>query len=446
MARRGQEFEEKQKLGITKGLRKSEAIIKRDLKLISQSYTREYPLVVDRGSGVNIWDVDGNQYLDFSSGVAVANIGHANPDVVKAIRDQAEKIIHNASTDFYNKPIVSLAEELFDITPGKFPKRVFYTNSGTESNECAFKLARWFTRKHRMISFLGSFHGRTFGSMTLTAAKAVQRDHFSPLVPGVIHAPFPHPYRTLYNPETCDNDCIAYLEDVILKKIVPEDEVAGVIVEPIQGEEGYIVPPKNFHKKLQKFCKSHGFLYIVDEVQTGFARSGKWFASEVYGVEPDIITMAKGIAGGLPMGACIAKKDIMAWPKGSHASTFAGNPVCCQAALASINYIKKNKLWNNAEKLGKYGLKFLSDLQDEVHMIGDVRGLGLMLAVELVKSRRTKAPAKHEAVKALHKAFHNGLLLLPGGESTIRVIPPLIITKEDFETGLEILRATLKEL
>jgi 4-aminobutyrate aminotransferase len=426
----------------------SERIIRRDAKVISTSYTRvPYPLVIESGKGAYIWDADGRRYLDFSSGIAVANVGHSNPEVVKAIRQQAGRILHTAGTDFYDGLTVSLAEKLCGITPGKFQKRVFFVNSGTESVECAFKLARWYTKRPRMISFLGAFHGRTFGSMTLSSSKLTHRDRFSPLVPGVDYTPFPYCYRCpLGKKEKCDKEfaCLEYLRGQILKKIVPPDELAGIIAEPIQGEGGYIVPPDGFHRELQKLCKETGCLYILDEVQTGFGRTGRMFASELFGVQPDIICLAKSIAGGMPLGACVARKEVMSWVKGAHANTFGGNPVSCAASLASIDYIQKNKLWLNAEKLGKFGKKYLNDLKQENSLIGDVRGKGLMLAAELVKDRKTKKPADTEATKIIRKCFQKGLILITCGYSTIRFIPPLVIEKEEFERGLEIFASCLK--
>jgi len=438
---------------------RSAAIIRRDSRVISTSYTRGHPLVIEKGSGASIWDIDGKKYTDFTSGIAVANAGHANPDVVAAVMVQANKILHNAGTDFYNELEVELAEKLVKITPGR-DQRVFYTNSGTESVECAFKLARWKSRRSKFMAFLNSFHGRTYASMTLSGSKPIHRDHFGPLVPGVIHVPYAYCYRCPFDQNrghgaggtcasssgNCDLECLNFIENTVLKTILPPDEVAGVFVEPIQGEGGYVVPPKEFLLGLQKLCREKGFLFIADEVRTGFARSGKWFASQHFGVKPDIICLAKGIAAGMPLGACIAGKDIMKWPPGSHASTFSGNPVSCAAALASIRYIEKNRLRENAAVLGRLGLRYLRDLQDECGCIGDVRGLGLMIGVELVGDRRKRTPAPELQNRAIRNAMKKGLLLLYGGKSTIRVAPPLVITREEFEQGLETLAGVLKKL
>jgi 4-aminobutyrate aminotransferase len=428
--------------------RKSQEVIKADKELISPSYSRPYEAVIDRGQGAWLWDIDGKKYLDFTAGIAVAGVGHSNPEVVNAIKTQADRILHNAGTDFYNKPIVDLAGELVKITPGRFPKKIFFTNSGTEAVECTFKLSRYHTKKPRLISFLGSFHGRTYGSMTLSASKLVHRDHFTPLVPSVTHSPYAYCYRCPFGEEcdSCGLECLGFLEKQIIGKLVPPDEVAAIVTEPIQGEGGYIVPPKKFLQGLQTLCRKSGFLLILDEVQTGFCRTGKWFASEHFGITPDIIALAKGIAGGLPLGACIARSDIMDWPPGSHASTFSGNPLSCQASLASIAYMKKAQLARNAEKLGNHVIKHFKDLQEEVSLIGDVRGLGLMIGIELVKDRKTKEPAKREATQVLKSCFKKGLMILSCGESVVRIMPPLVITKEELDQGLEILSDVLKSI
>ncbi len=427
---------------------RSGAIVRRDEAVISPSYTRTYPLVIDRGDGAYIWDIDGKRYLDFTSGIAVASVGHANPEVVKAVKEQAEKITHNAGTDFYNVPQVEVAERLVRITPGDFEKRVFFCNSGTEAVECSFKLARWYTKRQTMIAFLGAFHGRTYGSLSLSASRALHKSRFAPLVPGVIHSPYAYCFRCVHEEEypQCEMKCVEYIEEEILGKLVTPEEVAGVIVEPIQGEGGYIVPPKAFLKRLERLCREKDFLLIADEVQTGFARSGRMFASQVFGITPDITALAKALAGGVPMGACVARKDVMSWPRGAHASTFAGNPLACAAAIAAIDFIERRKLARNAAKLGDFGLKYLNDLKDEIPLIGDVRGLGLMLAIELVKDERTKEHASEERDKALYKAFDAGLLLLPGGRSTLRLAPPLVIDEEEFEEGLQTLRKVLKKV
>jgi 4-aminobutyrate aminotransferase len=427
---------------------RSGEIINRDKSVISPSYTRTYPLVIERGEGAYLWDVDGKKYLDFTSCIAVANVGHANPEVIEAIKEQADKITHNSGTDFYNALQVEMAERLTRVTPGEFEKRVFFCNSGTEAVECAFKLARWHTKRQTMISFLGAFHGRTFGSLTLSASRALHKSRFAPLVPSVVHSPYAYCFRCVHGEEypECNVRCVEYIEEEILGKLVTPEEVAGIIVEPIQGEGGYIVPPLEFHRRLEALSRKHGFFLIVDEVQTGFGRSGEMFASQVYGVTPDAVALAKAIAGGVPMGACVARKEIMSWPRGAHASTFAGNPLACAAAIATLEFIERRRLWENASQLGEFGLKFLRDLKDEIPLIGDVRGLGLMLAVELVRDEKTKKPATVERDKALFRAYNAGLLLLSGGESSIRIAPPLVISEDEFEKGLHALGGVLKEL
>lgn len=428
--------------------KKSQSIIKDDKKLISPSYTRSYGMVVDRGRGSWLWDADGRKYLDFTAGIAVASVGHANPDVVSAVRKQAGRILHNAGTDFYNKPMVDLAGKLVDMTPGRFSKKVFFTNSGTESVECAFKLSRWHTKKPRVIAFLGAFHGRTYGSMTLSASKLAHRDHFTPLVPSVTHSPYASCYRCPFGEvrDSCNLECLAFLEEQVLERVVPPDEVAAVVVEPVQGEGGYVVPPREFLRGLQSLCRKNNFLLVADEVQTGFCRTGRWFASEHSGMVPDMITLAKGIAGGLPLGACVARSDVMDWPPGAHASTFSGNPLSCQAALASIGYMKKHNLARNAERMGRHAMAVLRELQQDVEMMGDVRGLGLMIGVDLVKDRKTREPAKKRAEEVLNKCFKRGLLILSCGESVVRLMPPLMICREELDSGLEILSSVMKSV
>jgi 4-aminobutyrate aminotransferase len=344
--------------------------------------------------------------------------------------------------------MVDLASELVSLTPGGFPKKAFFTNSGTESVECAFKLSRWHAKKPRIISFLGAFHGRTYGSMTLSASKLTHREHFAPLVPSVTQAPYADCYRCPLGEEAgaCSMECLAYLEDQILGRIVPPDEVAAIFVEPVQGEGGYIVPPKAFLRGLQTLCRKPGFLLVADEIQNGLCRTDKWFASEHSGIVPDIITLAKGIAGGLPLGACVARSDVMDWPPGAHASTFAGNPLACQASLAAISFMRKKRLTQKAASLGNHAMKYLRDLQEEQDMIGDVRGLGLMIGVDLVRDRSKREPAKKQAREVINKCFKKGLLILSCGESVVRLMPPLVITKQELDKGLEILSSALKSV
>ncbi len=427
---------------------KASKVVADDSRLISPSYTRSYDLVIERGKGSWLWDVDGKKYLDFAAGIAVSSVGHSNSDVVRAVKAQAGRILHNAGTDFYNRPSVDLAGKLVNLTPGKFPKKVFYTNSGTETVECAFKLSRWHSKKPRIISFMGSFHGRTYGSMTLSGSKLTHRDHFTPLVPSVTHAPYAYCYRCPFGQdrESCGLQCLGYLEEHILQKIVPPDEVASVFVEPIQGEGGYIVPPDRFLQGLQSLCRKNGFLLVADEVQSGMCRTGKWFASEHSGITPDIVCSAKALGGGMPLGACIARADIMDWPPGAHASTFSGNPLSVQASIATIDYMKKHKLDKNAEKLGKHARSRLRELQEDLDIIGDVRGKGLMTGVELVKNRRTKEPAKKACSQTLQSCFKKGLVLLSCGESVVRLMPPLNITIKELDQGLDVLCKSMRSL
>ncbi|ABL77945.1 acetyl ornithine aminotransferase family protein [Thermofilum pendens] len=425
----------------------SRKIAEKDSALLMQSFARWYPLVAKRAHGVWVEDVDGNVYLDFNSGIGVTNTGHCHPKVVKAIKEQAERLLHYSLTDFLYEEPVKLAEKLVSITPGRFPKKVFYTNSGTESIEAAIKTARGHFRGTRpyIIAFAGSFHGRTYGSLSLTSSKPVQRRHLGPLLPGVFHAPYPYCYRCPFRqkyPE-CNLWCVDFIEEWMLKKYVPPEEVAAFVVEPIAGEGGYIVPPPEFFKRLRELADKYGILLVVDEVQSGFGRTGKWFAIEHFGVEPDIIAVAKGIASGLPLGAIIGRAEVMDLPPGSHASTFGGNPVSCAAALATIEVIEEEKLLDNATRVGEYAMKRLRELQEEIPYIGDVRGKGLMIGVELIA--RDGSPNPKLLQKTLEIAFKKGLLVIGAGVSTIRIAPPLIITQQEMETGLRILEESLRE-
>ena len=419
---------------------KAKALVARDQAVLSPSYTRSYPLAMKKGSGVWVEDLDGNIFLDFTAGIAVTSTGHSHPAVVRAIKQQAEKFLHMSGTDFYYEGQVKLAEELAALAPGKSRKRVFFTNSGTEAVEAAFKLARYHTRRQRMIAFYGAFHGRTLGALSLTGSKARQKERFGPLVPGVTHVNYPYEYRYPHhvNPTEGDLDCVDYIENVVFKKTVPPEEVAAVIVEPIQGEGGYIVPPKDFHLKLRKLTDRYGILLIMDEVQSGAGRTGKMFAIEHWNIEPDIITMAKGIASGMPLGAIITKDKIMDWEPGSHASTFGGNPVACAAALETLKLLKDG-LIRNAGKMGEYLREHLWRLHRKFPAIGDVRGVGLMTGIEMVKDRETKEPDAELRDRVVEKAFYRGLLLLGCGESGIRFSPALTVKKEEVDVAMEIL-------
>ncbi len=426
---------------------KAKKLIEQDRALLSPSFTRSYPLAAARGEGMWIIDPDGNVFLDFTAGIAVTSTGHCHPQVVKAIQKQASKLIHMSGTDFYYDAQVRLAERLAALAPGKFAKRVFFTNSGTESVEAAFKLARYKTKRERMISFFGAFHGRTLGSLSLTGSKVRQKENFGSLVPGVTHVGYGYCYRCPYHltyPE-CKIDCVDYIEHTLFKKTVPAEEVAAIIIEPVQGEGGYVVPPPGYHQKLRELTKKYGILLIADEVQSGMGRTGKMFAIQHWDVEPDIITVAKGIASGMPLGAMIARADLMDWEPGSHANTFGGNPLACAAALETLNLLEK-KLLKNSEVTGNYLLGSLKELSREFPMIGDVRGLGLMVGVELVKDRQTRTPAPKERDEIIELAFQKGLLLLGCGESTIRFSPPLIVSKKDVDVAVEIMRECFTSL
>jgi len=395
----------------------------KDDQYVSPSYTRYYPLVAERGSGCVIEDVDGNRFLDFTAGIAVANTGHCHPEVVAAIQDQAAKLIHMSGTDFYYRPQIELAERLAKAAPGPTPKKVFFANSGAEAIEAALKLARRHTQRSRVVAFLGSFHGRTYGAMTLSGSKPIHRRGFSPLVPDIHHVPFPLE----------SEGCLDPLEDLI-HRIAPPEEIAAVFVEAIQGEGGYRVSPPGFLQSLRDFCDHHGMLLVIDEVQSGFGRTGKLFAVEHFGIEPDILCLAKGIASGLPLGAIVAKADVMDWPPGSHASTFGGNPVACRAALVTMDLLD-NEYTANAAARGK---QLQSALRKLPSGIGEVRGLGLMTAADL------PTPAARDAV--IQAAYHRGLLLLGCGERAIRFCPPLCISSEQIEVGLTIFEESLREV
>ncbi|PWH12124.1 MAG: acetyl ornithine aminotransferase family protein [Anaerolineae bacterium] len=424
---------------------KARALVERDEAVISPSYPRDYPFVMDYGKGVWLWDVDGNRFLDFMAGIAVNSTGHSHPEVVKAIQEQAEKFIH-ISSDFYHIKMIELAEKLDEIAPMQEHAVTFLTNSGTEAVETAIKLARYHTGRSNFIGFTGGFHGRTMGAVTFTASKSTYHRGFYPLMNGVTHAPFPNPYRPILecNPgEDYGEAVVRYIEDQIFRQIVPAEEVAGILVEPIQGEGGYIVPAPGFFPALRKLCDKYGILLIADEVQSGMGRTGKWWAIEHFGVEPDILTSAKGIASGVPLGACIARKSIMTWERGAHGNTYGGNPLACAAGLKTIELLEREYLQNAAE-VGQYALDALHEIAARHPSIGDVRGIGLMIGVEFVKDKATKeyAPELRDAV--VHHAFERGLLLLGCSKSVIRIAPPLCITKSEVDQGLELFEEAVR--
>jgi 4-aminobutyrate aminotransferase len=420
------------------------ALIKRDSSVVSPSYARPYAFVMDHGVGSEVWDVDGNRFLDFMAGIAVTATGHANPKVVQAIQEQAAQFIH-ISSDFYHTKMIELAEKLNEIAPFDEAAMTFLTNSGTEAVETAIKLARWHTGRSNFIGFTGAFHGRTMGAVTFTASKATYHSGFYPVMPGVVHAPFPNPYRPVLERkpgEDYGETVVRYIDEQILGPILSSEAVAGVLVETIQGEGGYIVPSPGFFPALRKLCDKYGILLIVDEVQCGMGRTGKWWAIEHFGVEPDILTIAKGIASGMPLGACVARKSVMDWERGAHGNTFGGNPVACAASLATIDLIQ-NEYMENAAEVGQYALDALEEIQARHPSIGDVRGKGLMIGVEFVKDRATKEPATELNDRIVQLAFERGLLTLSCGTSAIRISPALSVSKPEIDEGLQIFEGAI---
>jgi 4-aminobutyrate aminotransferase len=426
---------------------KAKKVVERDHKVISPSYTRDYPLVAASGRGAMVEDVDGNTFLDFAAGIAVVATGHCHPDVVAAIQKQAAELIHMSCTDFYYEGMVEFAEKLASIAPGRSPKRVYFGNSGTEAIEAAMKLARYHTKRDKFIAFYGCFHGRTMGSLSLTASKAVQRKRFGSLLGGVFHTPYPNTYRGAYGvrPEHAAADALAQIETELFKRVVDPEEVAAIFVEPIQGEGGYVVAPAEFLQGVEKLCRKHGILLVVDEVQSGMGRTGKWWASEHSGIEPDIICAAKGIASGMPVGAMIAQADVMDWTPGAHASTFGGNPVAIAAGLATFELLRGG-LIENAARTGDFVFRRTADWRERHKSVGDVRGKGLMIGIEFVRDQRTKEKAPELRNRVVHAAFEKGLLILGAGENSIRLAPPLIIDEEQAEFAVRTLDACISEV
>jgi 4-aminobutyrate aminotransferase len=423
---------------------KAKAIIDRDRKFVSPSYTRDYPFVIARGEGAIVEDVDGNRFLDCAAGIAVNSTGVSHPEVVKAIAEQAQKFIHMSGTDFYYEPQVRLAEELASIAPIEGEVRTFFGNSGTEATEAAIKLSRYHTKRQGIIAFFGAFHGRSLGSLSLTASKAIQRRGFGPLLPGVYHAPYPDPYRAI-SPDQAAAQSLSFIEDQILTHLISPDEVAAIVVEPIQGEGGYVVPPRGFLQGLRELTSRHGMLLVVDEVQSGMGRTGRMFASEHFDLKGDIVTIAKGIASGLPLGVACARADIMSWPPGAHASTFGGNPVSCAAANVTIRLLKE-QLIANAAAVGEHLMSGLRDLQKKHPLIGDVRGKGLMIGIELVRNPQTKERAPDERNAVVQAMFRRGVLVLGAGRNALRLAPPLVLTKAQADSALKILDEALTEV
>jgi 4-aminobutyrate aminotransferase len=423
---------------------KARALVKRDQNVVSPSYPRGYPFVMDHGKGTEVWDVDGNRFLDFAAGIAVVSTGHSHPMLVKAIQEQAEKFIH-ISSDFYHTKWIELAEKINEIAPFMDNAICFMTNSGTESVEAAIKLARQNSRASQFIGFLGGFHGRTMGAVSFTASKPVYHRDFYPLMNGVTHVPFPDPYRPVLDVRPGEDygvKVVEYIEEQILGRLLPPEDVAGILVEPIQGEGGYVIPTPGFFPALRRLCDKHDILLIVDEVQSGMGRTGKWWAIEHFGIEPDIVCAAKGIASGMPLGVMFAKEHLVTWPRGSHGNTYGGNPISCAAALATIELIE-NGYMQNATEMGEYLMEILQELQSRHPSMGMVRGKGLMIGVEFVKDRETKEPDEKVRDYTVDNAFLRGLLLLGCGKSTIRFAPPLSVTRSEIDQGMEIFEDAL---
>jgi 4-aminobutyrate aminotransferase len=426
---------------------KAKALIERDAKVVSPSYTRGYPLVIDHASGATVEDVDGNVFLDCAAGIAVNSTGHSHPDVVKAIADQAGRFLHMSGTDFYYEQQVRLAEEIAAIVPIEGGVKSFFGNSGTEAIEAAIKLARFATGRPNILAFLGGFHGRTMGALAVTASKPVQRRGFGPLMAGVYHAPYADCYRCPLGlkPETCAAECLDYIEHQLFVHLLSPDEVAAIVVEPIQGEGGYIVAPDQFLQRLRELTRTNGILLVVDEVQSGMGRTGKMFAIEHARVQPDVVAIAKGVASGMPLGVAAARSDLMTWPPGAHASTFGGNPVSCAAALVTIRLLK-DQLIANAADVGGRLMAGLKALMDKHPLIGDVRGRGLMVGVELVRNRETKERATDERNAVVTAAFRRGLLILGAGKNSIRFSPPLVLTRDQADTAIGLFDQALAEV
>ncbi|HVL68363.1 MAG TPA: acetyl ornithine aminotransferase family protein [Vicinamibacterales bacterium] len=424
---------------------RAKAIIDRDARFVSPSYTRDYPFVIARGEGAVVEDVDGNLFLDCAAGIAVNSTGVSHPDVVQAITEQAAKFIHMSGTDFYYEPQVRLAEELASLVPIDGDVRTFFANSGTEATEAALKMARYYTRRQGIIGFLGAFHGRSMGALSLTASKAIQRRGFAPFMPGVYHAPYPDPYRFAGSADACAEAALAYIRDQIFVHLISPDEVGAIVVEPIQGEGGYIVPPRAFLQGLREMADEHGIVLVCDEVQSGMGRTGRMFALEHFGIRADVVNSAKGIASGLPLGVTCARAEIMSWPPGAHASTFGGNPVSCAAANATIRLLKDG-LMENAAAVGAHLMEGLRGLQERHPLIGDVRGLGLMIGIELVKDRATKVRAVDERNALVQAMFRRGVLVLGAGKNALRLAPPLVLSKDQADSVLAVLDEALTEV
>jgi 4-aminobutyrate aminotransferase len=420
-------------------------LLARDALVVSPSYPRDYPFVMSHGKGAQVWDVDGNRFLDFAAGIAVCSTGHSHPAVVQAVKDAAEQFLH-ISSDYWHEGQVRLAERLNELSPMRQPVMSFFTQSGTESVEAALKLARYVTGRGRFIGFLGGFHGRTMGSLAFTSSKYTQQKGFFPTMPGVTHVPYPNGYRPLFAGADQGRAVLDYIEQVLFVHNVPPGEVAAILVEPIQGEGGYLVPPDGFLAGLRTLCDRHGILLIFDEVQSGIGRTGKMFACQHWDVAPDIMTLAKGLGSGLPIGMMVAKRSIMQkWSRGAHGNTFGGNPLCCAAALATLDLVE-HAYRDNAARIGEYFMRKLRVLADRYSVIGDIRGKGLMIGMELVTDAAGKTPAREICDAIVSRAYHNGLLLLSCGQSTVRFMPPLMIRESEVDEAVELLDATMAEV
>jgi 4-aminobutyrate aminotransferase len=420
---------------------RARAVIERDRAVLSPSYTRGYPLVAARGEGAIVEDVDGNRFLDFNAGIAVCSAGHCHPRVVEAIRRQAGELIHMSGTDFYYESMVTLAQRLAASAPGGVPRRVYFGNSGTEAVEAAMKLARYHSGREKFIAFFGGFHGRTLGALSLTASKVVQRRGFGPLLPGVHHVPYPYPYRFAGSAEECAEASLAAIEQ-LFRTTVPAEEVAAFVIEPIQGEGGYVVPPKRFFAGLQELARRYGILVVADEVQCGVGRTGRMWASEHFGLVPDILASAKGIASGMPLGAMIARAELMNWGPGAHASTFGGNPVAVAAALATIELVEQS-LMENARRMGELLMGRMREWPGRFRHVGEVRGLGLMIGIEFVRDGEGKARAPELRDRVVDMAFQSGLLVLGAGPNSIRLSPPLMVSEDQCHFALDTLESCL---
>jgi 4-aminobutyrate aminotransferase len=419
------------------------ALLARDAEVVSPSYPRDYPFAMSHGRGTQVWDVDGNAFLDFAAGIAVCSTGHAHPRVVEAVKSAADKFLH-ISSDYWHEEMTGLGERLARLAPFGEPAMSFFCQSGTESVEAAIKLARYVTGRPRFIAFLGGFHGRSMGSLAFTSSKVTQQAGFFATMPGVTHVPYPNPYRPLFAGDDAGRATLDYVR-LLFEKNVPPREVAAILVEPIQGEGGYLVPPDGFLAGLRALCDEHGILLVFDEVQSGVGRTGKMFACEHWDVAPDLMCLAKGLGSGLPIGALVARRRLMSqWKRGAHGNTYGGNPLACAAANATLDLVE-GRLCANAASVGEHFSARLRGLQRDFACIGEVRGKGLMIGMELIEADAARTPARRLCDAVVTAAFHHGLLLLSCGASTVRFMPPLNVTREEVDEAMVRLRAALEE-